>query len=176
MLEEAHDRVTFFPKPIVAAVRGYALGGGMEFALNCDFIIAADSAVFGLTETALGIIPGGGGTQLLPRTVGRSRAKEMIFTARRVDAAEAERMGLVLKSVPADRLDEEVETTMRAIAANAPISLREAKRAVDTGMDVNLENGLKIERDAYNVTLATEDRNEGLRAFAEKRKPNFRGQ
>ena len=85
-------------------------------------------------------------------------------------------MGLVLKSVPADRLDEEVETTMRAIAANAPISLREAKRAVDTGMDVNLENGLKIERDAYNVTLATEDRNEGLRAFAEKRKPNFRGQ
>ncbi len=176
MLEEAHALVTFFPKPIIAAVRGYALGGGMEFALNCDFIIAADSAVFGLTETALGIIPGGGGTQLLPRTVGRARAKEMIFTARRIDAAEAERMGLALKSVPADRLDKEVETTIRAIAANAPISLREAKRAIDTGMDIDLESGLKLERDGYNVTLATEDRNEGLRAFAEKRKPSFRGQ
>lgn len=147
----------------------------MEFALNCDFIIASDDAVFGLTETALGIIPGGGGTQLLPRRIGGARAKELIFSARRINAKEAETIGLVLKVVPTDRLDKEVETTIRAIAANAPISLREAKRAVDLGLERDLKNGLKVEREAYNITLATEDRNEGLRAFAEKRKPNFQG-
>ena len=174
-LEKAHDLITFFPKPIIAAVHGYALGGGMEFALNCDFIIASDDAVFGLTETALGIIPGGGGTQLLPRRIGGARAKELIFSARRINAKEAETIGLVLKVVPTDRLDKEVETTIRAIAANAPISLREAKRAVDLGLERDLKNGLKVEREAYNITLATEDRNEGLRAFAEKRKPNFQG-
>lgn len=174
-LEKAHDLVTSFPKPIIAAVRGYALGGGMEFALNCDFIIAADDAVFGLTETALGIIPGGGGTQLLPRRIGGARAKELIFSARRINAKEAEAIGLVFKVVPTNQLDKEVETTIRAIAANAPISLREAKRAIDLGLEKDLRNGLKIEREAYNITLATEDRNEGLRAFAEKRKPNFQG-
>jgi enoyl-CoA hydratase/carnithine racemase len=174
-LEEAHDLVTFFPKPIIASVNGYALGGGLEFALNCDFIIAADNAVFGLTETSLGIIPGGGGTQLLPRIIGRARAKELIFTARRFDAAEAERLGVVAKVVPVDRLKDETEDAVRAIVANAPISLRETKRAIDQGVEMSLPDGLRLEREAYNVTLATEDRNEGLRAFAEKRRPNFQG-
>ena len=175
MLEEAHDLVCFFPKPILAAVNGYALGGGLEFALNCDFIIAADDAVFGLTETSLGIIPGGGGTQLLPRLIGRAKAKELIFTARRVDAAEAERLGLVERVVPRDKLAEEAEKTVRAIVANAPVSLREAKRAIDQGVEMDLPSGLRLEREAYDVTLSTEDRNEGLRAFAEKRKPRFQG-
>lgn len=175
MLEEAHDLVCFFPKPILAAVNGYVLGGGLEFALACDFLIASEDAVFGLPEVSLGIIPGGGGTQLLPRLIGRARAKEMIFTARRFDAAEAERRGLVVRVVPKGKLDEEVEKMARAIAANAPISLRQAKRAVDRGLDADLASGLRLEREAYNVTLATEDRNEGLRAFAEKRKPRFQG-
>ena len=175
MLEEAHDLVTFFPKPIIAAVRGYALGGGLEFALNCDFIIASEDAVLGLTETALGIIPGGGGTQLLPRRIGRAKAKELIFTARRIGAAEAERLGLVARVVPADTLDEETEKTVRAIVANAPIALRQAKRAIDNGVEMDLPSGLKLEREAYDATLSTEDRNEGLRAFAEKRAPRFQG-
>ncbi len=174
-LEEAHDLVTFFPKPIIASVNGYALGGGLEFALNCDFIIAADNAVFGLTEASLGIIPGGGGTQLLPRIIGRARAKEVIFSARRFDAAEAERLGLVAKVVPVDCLKDETEKVVRAIVANAPISLREAKRAIDQGVEMKLADGLQLEREAYNVTLTTEDRNEGLQAFAEKRKPKFQG-
>ncbi|MFQ5913011.1 MAG: enoyl-CoA hydratase-related protein [Nitrospinota bacterium] len=175
MLEEAHDLVCFFPKPIIAAVNGYALGGGLEFALGCDFLIASEDAVFGLPEVSLGIIPGGGGTQLLPRLIGRAKAKELIFTAGRIDAAEAERLGLVARVVPKERLEEEVEKTVRAIVANAPISLRQAKRAVDRGIEVDLMSGLRLEREAYNVTLSTKDRNEGLRAFAEKRRPRFEG-
>lgn len=175
VFEDAFRSVLECRAPVIVVVEGHALGGGLELALNGDFIVASQTATFGQPEVMRGITPGGGGTQLLPRFIGRARAKELIFTARRFDAAEAEQLGLVARVVPKGKLDEEVEKTARAIVANAPISLRQAKRAVDRGLDVDLASGLRLEREAYNVTLTTEDRNEGLRAFAEKRRPRFQG-
>ncbi|MFQ5914488.1 MAG: enoyl-CoA hydratase/isomerase family protein [Nitrospinota bacterium] len=168
-------KVTEFPKPTIAAVHGYALGGGFELALACDIILADETAVFGLTEVSLGIIPGGGGTQTLPRRIGVSRAKELIFTARRINAREAERLGVANRVVPAGQAGAAARDLAKEMAKNAPVSLRQAKRAIDRGAGVPPSKGWEIEEEAYDVTLLTEDRNEALRAFAEKRPPRFKG-
>ncbi|MCG8403170.1 MAG: enoyl-CoA hydratase-related protein [Firmicutes bacterium] len=167
--------VAEFPKPLVAAVNGFALGGGCEFALGCDFIIAAERAAFGLPEVGLAIIPGGGGTQLMPRIIGRNRAKELIFTGRRISAREAFELGLVNHVVPDQQLMEKTMEIMCEIAGNGPIALQQAKRAINLGAELELHTALALEAECYNVTLATEDRDEGLRAFNEKRKPVYRG-
>ncbi len=169
------QNVTCFPKPLIAAVHGFALGGGFELALACDLILADETAVFGLPEVSLGIIPGGGGTQALPRWVGASRAKELIFTGRRIDAREAEHLGIVLEVVPPGEAVNRARALAEEMAQNAPISLRQAKRAIDGGLGRSPEQGWEIEDAAYKMTLATEDREEGLRAFAERRRPQYRG-
>jgi enoyl-CoA hydratase/carnithine racemase len=144
-------------------------------ALACDIIVADESAVFGLTEVSLGIIPGGGGTQALPRRIGVSRAKELIYTARRIDAREAERLGVVSRVAPKGEAGNAARELAKEMTANAPISLRQAKQAIDGGMGIPPSKGWEVEEAAYNVTLETEDRNEALRAFAEKRPPKFQG-
>jgi len=162
-------------KPVIAAVNGIALGGGTELALACDIRIASESATMGLTETRLAIIPGGGGTQRLPRIVGRGKAKELIFTGRRVDAKEALEIGLVNKVAPAGKLIDECLEMAAMICEAGPIAITQAKYAVNYGCEVDLHSGLAIESNAYWVTIPTADRLEGLAAFREKRKPVFKG-
>lgn len=169
---QAMDRC---PQPIIAAVRGYALGGGLELALACDIRIAAADARLGLTEIDLAIIPGGGGTQRLPRLVGRGKALEMILTGARVDAAEALRLGLVERVVePVATLPAALELA-RALAAKAPVALRYAKEAVVKGLELPLADGLRLENDLATILRTTEDRLEGARAFLEKRRPRWSG-
>ncbi len=163
------------PQPTIAAVHGYALGGGTELALLMDMIVAADDAIFGLTEVSLGIIPGGGGTQTLARLVGRNRAKELIFTARRVPAQEAFRLGLVNRVVPRGELLAAAEGLAGEILRNSPFAVRQAKWAMDRGVDVALEEGLEREHEAYMRAIASEDRREGIAAFNERRSPQFSG-
>jgi enoyl-CoA hydratase/carnithine racemase len=160
----------------VAAVNGAALGGGLELALACDLRVAVEGAEMGLPEVALGIIPGGGGTQRLPRAIGVARAKDLVLTARRVGAAEALAMGLVSRVAAPGRLLEEALELAGKAAANAPVSLRQAKRAIDGGFHLPLEEALAFENRMYQDCLKTKDRVEALRAFAEKRKPNFTGE
>ncbi|MGP8194630.1 MAG: enoyl-CoA hydratase-related protein [Syntrophobacteraceae bacterium] len=162
-------------KPVIAAVNGIALGGGTELALACDIRIASESATMGLTETRLAIIPGGGGTQRLPRSVGKGKAKELIFTGRRVDAKEALEIGLVNKVAPAGKLIDECLEMAAMICEAGPIAITQAKYAVNYGCEVDLHSGLAIESNAYWVTIPTEDRMEGLTAFREKRKPVYKG-
>ncbi|MFZ0945649.1 MAG: enoyl-CoA hydratase-related protein [Syntrophobacteraceae bacterium] len=162
-------------KPVIAAVNGIALGGGTELALACDIRIASESATMGLTETRLAIIPGGGGTQRLPRIVGKGKAKELIFTGRRVDAKEALEIGLVNKVAPAGKLIDECLEMAAMICEAGPIAITQAKYAVNYGCEVDLHSGLAIESNAYWVTIPTEDRMEGLTAFREKRKPVYKG-
>lgn len=161
--------------PVIAAVNGYALGGGCELALACDFIYASENAMFGLPEINLGIIPGFGGTQRLPRQVGKNRAKEMIFTGSMVPAAEAANIGLVNRVFSADSLLDEALKTANVMAAKGRASLRAAKQAVNRGTETDLENGCAIEIDAFALCFASEDAQEGTRAFLEKRKPDFTG-
>lgn len=163
------------PQPTLALVNGAAFGGGMELCLACDFRIAAASAVFALTEVKLGIMPGAGGTQRLPRLVGIAAAKELILLGRRIDAARAHEIGLVMEVCPDDELAAAGDRIADELAACAPMSVRMAKRAIDRGFEQSIESGLRIERECYDVTLFTDDRNEGLRAFAEKRAPRFTG-
>lgn len=170
----AFTAVATFPKPLVAAVNGYALGGGCEFALGCDFIVASENAAFGLPEVGLAIIPGGGGTQLLPRIIGRTKAKELIFTGRRISAAEAYRLGLVNYVVPPAELMNKTMEIMAEIVRNGPIALRQAKRAINLGVELDLNTALALEAECYNACLYSEDRDEGLRAFNEKRKPVYK--
>jgi len=169
---QAMDRC---PQPIIAAIRGYAFGGGLELALACDIRIAADDAQLGLTEINLAIIPGGGGTQRLPRLVGRGKALEMILTGMRVPATEALRIGLVERVVPAAELAGAAATFARIIAGKAPIALRYAKEAVVGGFALPLADGIRLEADLSTLLRTTEDRLEGARAFLEKRKPNWSG-
>ncbi|MET3288058.1 UNVERIFIED_CONTAM: methylglutaconyl-CoA hydratase [Brevibacillus sp. OAP136] len=164
------------PKPVIAAVNGVAFGGGTELALACDIRIASSAARFALTETSLGIIPGAGGTQRLPRLIGPGRAKELIFSARRVEAEEALQIGLVEYVVPVDALMERAQELAGRIAQNAPIALAQAKFAIDQGLETSLANGLAIEQKAYEVTIPTRDREEGLLAFREKRAPRYTGE
>lgn len=162
-------------KPVIAAVNGIALGGGTEMALASDIRLAARHAVMGLTETRLAIIPGGGGTQRLPRLVGRGMAKELIFTGRRVEADEALRIGLVNRVCEKGTLIDECRRMAAMICEAGPIAVEQAKYAINHGMETEIQTGLAIESNAYRVTIPTEDRLEGLAAFREKRKPVFKG-
>ncbi len=163
-------------KPVIAAINGAAFGGGTELALACDLRVMSESAQMGLTETSLGIIPGAGGTQRLPRIVGKAKAKELIFTARRISAQEALSIGLVNRVVPADQVMNAACELAEEIAQNAPLALAQAKMAIDFGLEVDLQTGLAIESNAYQVIIPTKDRLEGLEAFKEKRKPVYRGE
>ncbi len=163
------------PKPVIAAVNGFPWGGGTELALACDLRLAASSATMGLTETRLAIIPGAGGTQRLPRLVGRGKAKELIFTGRRVDAEEALAIGLVNKVCPPESLLDECRAMAAMICETGPIAIQQAKYAINHGIETDLHTGLAIESNAYWITIPTEDRLEGLAAFREKRKPVYRG-
>jgi enoyl-CoA hydratase/carnithine racemase len=165
-----------FPLPLIAAVNGAAYGGGCELAAAVDFVYASENASFAMTETSLGIIPGAGGTQTLARALGERRAKELIMSARRFDAAEAKAWGLVNEVfAPAQLLDEALQTAAR-IAANAPIAVRQARHAIHRGLQMSLSDGLAFEIEAYNRTVPTDDRREGVKAFNEKRAPEFKGE
>jgi enoyl-CoA hydratase len=163
-------------KPVIAAVNGFALGGGLEIALACDFIYASEKAKLGVPEVTLGIFPGFGGTQRLPRLIGKGRAKELIFTGGMIDAPEAYNLGIVNKVFPADPLMEEVLKTARTIAQNGPVAVSMAKGSVNAGYDVGLEEGEAIEITTWANAFATHDQKEGMGAFLEKRKPQFKGE
>jgi enoyl-CoA hydratase/carnithine racemase len=162
-------------KPVIAAINGIALGGGTELALACDIRIAAETAMMGLTETRLAIIPGAGGTQRLPRLVGKGKAKELIFTGKRIHANEALSIGLLNAAYPSDNVMEESIKMARMICETGPIAIQQAKYAINHGLETNLNTGLAIESNAYWMTIPTEDRMEGLNAFREKRKPIYKG-
>ncbi len=161
------------PKPVIAAINGYALGGGCELALGCHIRIAAEGARLGLPEVKLGIGPGYGGTQRLPRLIGKGRALELILTGEMVDAAEAYRIGLVNKVVPVDDLLETTEDMLRRILAHGPLAIALCIAAVNRGMETTLEEGLALEADHFGLLASTEDMREGMRAFLEKRPPRF---
>jgi enoyl-CoA hydratase len=163
-------------KPVIAAVAGYALGGGCELAMTCDIIIAADSAKFGQPEIKLGIIPGAGGTQRLPRAVGKAKAMDLVLTARMMDAAEAERAGLVSRVVPADKLLEEAVDAATVIASFSLPSVLAAKESVNRAYESGLTEGVLFERRMFHSLFGTDDQREGMGAFAEKRKPVFKHQ
>jgi enoyl-CoA hydratase len=162
-------------KPVIAAVSGYALGGGCELAMMCDFIIAAENAQFGQPEIGLGIIPGIGGTQRLTRAVGKAKAMEMCLTGRRIDAAEAERIGLVARIVATESLLEEALATARTIAAMPRAAAMLIKESVNRAQETTLSEGVRFERRVFHSLFATADQKEGMAAFAEKRKPKFTG-
>jgi methylglutaconyl-CoA hydratase len=164
-----------FPAPVIAAIAGAALGGGLELALAADFRLADESASLGLSEVQLGIIPGAGGTQRLARLCGIAVAKELILTGRRIDAATAGRLGLVSRVVRAAELKPAVAALCAELGAGGPLALAQAKRAIDSGFGQPMPEALAIERRGYEAVLGSADRNEGLRAFAEKRPPRFRG-
>ena len=161
-------------KPVIAAVAGFALGGGCELAMMCDFIIAADTARFGQPEIKIGIMPGAGGTQRLPRAVGKSKAMDMILTARMMDAAEAERVGLVSRVVPADKLMDEAFAAAATICAMSGPSVAMAKECVNRAFEAPLSEGVLFERRLFHSLFATEDQKEGMAAFIEKRPPMFK--
>ena len=169
------NKLQELPIPVIAAVNGYALGGGCEIVIGCDFIYAAENAMFGLPEINLGIIPGFGGTQRLPRLIGKNMAKEMIFTGKMISAAEAHAVGWVNTVCPQDELMAEVMKTATIIASKGKASLRAAKQAINSGMDVDLKTGCRIEIDAFAICLSSPDAKEGTLAFLEKRKANFKG-
>jgi enoyl-CoA hydratase len=171
---EDWDRIGRRKKPIIAAVAGFALGGGCELAMMCDFIIAADNAKFGQPEINLGVIPGAGGTQRLTRAVGKAKAMDLILTGRMMNAEEAERSGLVARVVPLADLLTETLKAAEAIATKSLPSVLMAKEAVERAFEVTLQEGLRFERRVFSSLFATADQKEGMSAFAEKRKPDFR--
>ena len=175
IFEQAVMAMRACPIPVIGAINGAAYGGGCETALTCDFAYASETARFALTEITLGIIPGAMGTQNLPNAVGERRAKEIIFTGRPFSAQEAFEWGLVNKVCAPDRLMEEKLETARRIAANAPLAVQRAKRATTVATQVDRTTGYQFELEAYNRLVGTEDRMEGVRAFNEKRKPNWQG-
>jgi enoyl-CoA hydratase/carnithine racemase len=180
MAQRLHYRAAFggvldLPVPTVAAVAGYALGGGFELALSCDLVVADETAVVGLPEVTVGVIPGGGGTQLLPRRIGAARAADLIFTGRRLDIDEADRLGLIDRRVPAGASRTAALELAEAIAANSPVGVRNAKRALRRGVDVDLATGLDVEDAAWRATAFSADRREGVAAFNEKRRPEWPG-
>ncbi len=163
-------------KPVIAAVNGYALGGGCELALACDLRIAAEGVQLGQPEVTLGIPPGFGGTQRLPRLVGRGKASELIFTGTPIDSQEAERIGLVNRVVPQEKLLDEAKKLARTMMKRGPLALRLSKAALQEAQETGLSAGLAFELEAFSLAFSTEDKQEGMTAFTEKRKPNFRGE
>ena len=170
-----HDRITRFRKPIIAAVNGFALGGGCELAMLCDFIIASEKAKFGQPEINLGVAPGIGGSQRLTRLVGKSKAMDMILTARMMDAAEAERAGLVSRVVAPDALLDEARAAAAKIASQSPLAVMMNKEMVNVALETTLTEGVRFERRLFHSLFAFEDQKEGMSAFVEKRKPDFKG-
>ena len=174
-MQRLYDEIEGYEKPTVAAVNGYALGGGLELAMACDIRIASENACFGLPETALSIIPGAGGTQRLARLVGKGRALEMILSGRALDAEEAWAIGLVTKVVPQAGLMDAARETAGQILSKGPLAVRLARLAVQTGLETDQKTGLVVERLAQALLYASEDKREGTSAFIEKRKPHFKG-
>ena len=172
---ELWDRIRRISKPIIAAVSGYCLGGGNELAMNCDIIIASETACFGQPEVNVGIMPGAGGTQRLTRAVGKHKAMEIILTGTRISATEAQRAGLVNGVVPCETLMDEAKKIAKEIASKPPLSIRAAKQAILMAQDASLQVGLEFERKTFYTLFATEDAKEGMKAFLEKRKPIFNG-
>lgn len=176
VIRDTFSLIENLPRPVIAAINGIALGGGTEMALACDIRIADPAATMGLTECKWGIIPGGGGTQRLPRLVGKGLAKELIFTARTVDAQEAMTIGLINKiSQPGKSLEEALKMA-ELICENGPIAVSQAKSVINRGVEMDINNALQIETNAYEVCIPTKDRIEGLVAFSQKRKPQYRGE
>jgi enoyl-CoA hydratase len=174
-LKPVWDRAASFEKPLIAALSGYALGGGLELAMCCDIIIASEGTKLGQPEINIGIIPGGGGTQRLPRAVGKYKAMEMILTGGTISAEEAKALGLVNRVVPPGKYLEEATKLALEIAAKAPIAVRSAKEAIAASQELGLSSGLELGRALFYDLFGTEDKKEGMNAFLEKRKPNFVG-
>ena len=175
-IQRLYSRVEALPQVTIAAVNGFALGGGCELTQCCDLVLASENARFGQPEINLGVIPGAGGTQRLARLVGLHRAKELCYLGEMIDAAEAHRVGLVNRVVPADRLMAEARGLAEKVAAQAPIALRMIKEAMNEGFDLDLPKGLALEAKAWAVAFSTADKQEGVAAFLEKRKPVFKGE
>lgn len=173
--QEFTEMIEKYEKPVIAAVNGLALGGGCEIALACDMIVTSENAQFGQPEINIGLIPGWGGTQRLPRLIGRNRAKELIFTGDRLTAKQAEQIGMVSRVVPPNRLQETVLELARKMASKSPILLKLAKQAINRGIEMDLSSGLAEEVRAFRVCFTTQDFKEGLTAFLEKRQPKFEG-
>ncbi len=169
------DKVGRYPKPIVAAVSGFVLGGGLELAMSCDIIVASETAVFGQPEIDIGVMPGGGGTQRLTRAIGKYKAMEMILTGKRINAEEAYKFGLVNAVVPKELFIEEAKKIATKIAEKSPVAVKLAKAAVNKALEVGLTQGLDFERELFYLLFSSEDKQEGMKAFIEKRKPDFRG-
>lgn len=169
------EKARAVPKPIIAMVNGLALGAGMELAMACDLIVASDNAKFGQPEIKVGLIPGGGGTQVLPRIIGEKKAKELVFTGDLITAEEAERIGLINRVVPQDKLLETVEALVDNLLEKSPVALRFAKMSMNKTLEIPLSSGLAYESDLCSICFGTEDLKEGAKAFAEKRKPVFKG-
>ena len=172
---EITRRLELLDKIVIAGVNGYALGGGCEIAMACDLRIASERAKFGQPEINLGVIPGGGGTQRLPKLIGKTKAMELILTGAMIDAQEAYRIGLVNRVVPKEKFDESLEEMARMISQKGPIALALAKRAINASLHTDIDTGLEIERDLFSVLFSTEDKEEGVAAFLEKRKAEFKG-
>jgi enoyl-CoA hydratase len=169
------ELVRKIPKPVIAAVNGLALGGGCELAMACDVIIASENAIFGQPEIKIGIIPGRGGTQLLPRLIGEKKAKELIFTGDSLSATEAYRLGMINKVVPPDELKDATNELVEKLLRRSPVTLRLAKAAVNKSMEVGLLEGMSYELELFAQCFSTEDQKEGAKAFLEKRRPVFKG-
>lgn len=161
------------PQPTIAAVFGFALGGGFELALSCDLVVAAQGTKMGLPEARVGLLPAGGGTQLLTRKVGVSRAKDLIFRGRQIDAIHAQELGLVAEVAPPDELQAHAKAVALDVCRSSPIAVREAKRAIDASIGIPLDEGIEIEHDAWTRVIVSEDRSEGIAAFIEKRDPDW---
>ena len=169
------DRIRKIKKPIIAAVSGFALGGGCELAMTCDMVVASETAKFGQPEINIGVIPGAGGTQRLTRAVGKVKAMEMVLTGRMISADEALRWGLINKVVPVESYLEEAKTWAREIASKPPVAVRLAKESVLKAFDTTIEGGLEFERKNFYLLFASDDQKEGMKAFTEKRKPEWKG-
>jgi enoyl-CoA hydratase/carnithine racemase len=173
-VREMFQAIRELPQPTIASAFGFALGGGFELVLSCDLVVAAEGTKFGLPEPRVGLLPAGGGTQLLARKVGVGRAKELILRSRRVDASEAQRLGVVAEVTRREELDRRSMDLANELCRSSPIALREAKRAVDQGFGMSLEEAIELENDAWQVVIASADRTEGIAAFNEKREPEWK--
>ena len=175
LMRSMFDSLRAVPQPTIASVFGYALGGGFELALCCDLIVASEDAVFGLPEVGVGIVPGGGGTQLLARRIGLSRAKELVLTRRRISADEGLRIGLVARVAPREQLGAATRDVAAEVARSSPVAVREAKQAMDRGLGMPLDAAIELEDLAWRRAVASDDRREGIAAFNEKRDPRWKG-